>query len=145
MGDEVLAHFPETRFDIEEGGKCLAFDRGTACVFHLSRVVEAGLYHISREAQKCRIVYPGPGSTRSWEHWLSPIEAELRKDRKLKSDVWNAVEPSYATMVNLLRAVSAAWRHPTLQGEAKYTVEEARDIFDATCEFMRYVATAKFS
>jgi hypothetical protein len=123
----------------------LALGRGTACVFHLSRVVEAGLCYLSKEAQKHQIVCPDPGSTRSWERWLNPIEAELRKDRKQKANDWNAVEPSYATIVNLLRAVSAAWRHPTLPGEAKYTVEEARDIFDATYEFMRYAATTRFS
>jgi hypothetical protein len=145
MGDEVLVRFPEARFDIEEGGKCLALGRGAACVFHLSRVVEAGLRHISREAQKYQIVCPDPGSTRSWERWFNPIEAELRKDRKQKTDDWNVVEPNYATIVNLLRTVSAAWRHPTLEGEAKYTVEEARDIFDATYEFMRYAATLRLS
>jgi len=145
VGDEVLTRFPETRFDIEEGGKCLALGRGTACVFHLSRVVEAGLRHIAREARKYQIVCPDPGLPQSWEHWLNPIEAELHKERKQKTDDWNAVEPNYAMIVDLLRKVSVAWRHPTLIGEPKYTVEEARDIFDATYEFMRYTATIKFS
>jgi hypothetical protein len=145
LGDEVLSRFPEARFDLEEGGKCLALGRATACVFHLSRAVEVGLCYISKEAQKYQIMCPASGSTRSWERWLNPIEAELGKDRKQKTDDWNAVEPNYATIVSLLRAVSAAWRYPTLQGEAKYTVEEARDIFDATNEFMQYAATARFS
>jgi len=145
IGDELLSRFPETLFDIEEGGKCLALGRGTACVFHLSRVVKVGLCYLSKEAQKYQIVCPDFGSTRSWEHWLNPIEAELRKDRRRKTDDWNAVEPNYATIVKLLRTVSVAWRHPTLQGEAKYTVEEARDIFDAIYEFMQYAATAKLS
>lgn len=145
MGDDVLTRFPETRFDIEEGGKCLALGRGTACVFHLSRVVKAGLCYIAKEARKHQIACPDAGSGRSWDAWLNPIEAELRKDRTHKTDEWNAVEPSYATVAHLLRAVSAAWRHPTLQGEAKYTVEEAGDIFDATYEFMQYAATARFS
>lgn len=145
IGDEVLARFPETLFDVEEGGKCLALGRGAACVFHLSRVVEVGLCYLSNEAQKFQIVCPDSGPTRSWEQWLHPIEAELRKDRKQKTEEWNAVEPNYATIVKLLHTVSAAWRYPTLQGEAKYTVEEAREIFDATYEFMQYVATAKLS
>jgi hypothetical protein len=145
MGDEVLARFPEARFDIEEGGKCLALGRGTACVFHLSRVVEVGLRYISREAQKYQIGCPDPSLTRSWDGWLNPIETELRKERKHKADDWNAVEPNYVTTLKLLRTLGAAWRHPTLQGQAKYTVEEAGEIFCTTLEFMRHTATARFS
>lgn len=145
IDDVVLGRFPETRFDLEEGRKCLALGRGTACVFHLSRVIEVGLRYIGKEAQKYQIMCPDLGATRSWERWLNPIEDKLGKDRKRKHDDWQAVEQNYATMVSLLRMASAAWRHPTLQGADKYTLEEARDIFDSMYEFMRHAATAKFS
>lgn len=145
IGDEVLARFPEARFDLEEGGKCLALGRGTACVFHLSRVIEVGLSYISRQAQKHQIECPASNSARSWAQWLHPIEAELKKERKRRTGDWSAVESNYVIIVNLLRAVQAAWRHPTLQGEAKYTIEEARDIFNATNEFMQYTATARLA
>jgi hypothetical protein len=145
IGEEVIARFPESLFDIEEGGKCLAVDRGTACVFHLSRVLHSALRYISNEARKHRIECLDPSSTQLWNRWIDPIEAELGRERKRKTSEWSAVEPSYAKIVSHLRTVSTAWRSPTLQGERKYTVEEARDIFDVTCEFMRYVATAKLS
>ncbi|OQW33522.1 MAG: hypothetical protein A4E19_03790 [Nitrospira sp. SG-bin1] len=145
IDDKVYERFPETRFDLEEGRKCLTLGCGTACIFHLSRAIEVGLRYIAREAQKHGIACPDPEATQSWDHWLQPIEINLGKNRKRKQDGWNAVEQNYATTVNLLRMVSSAWRHPTLRGADKYTVEEARDVFDSTYEFMRYLATAKFS
>lgn len=43
FGSEVWERFPSANSDIEEAGKCLACNRGTATVFHLMRVMEAGL------------------------------------------------------------------------------------------------------
>jgi hypothetical protein len=34
IGDDVIAKFPEAGHDAEEAGKCLAYGRGTATVFH---------------------------------------------------------------------------------------------------------------
>ena len=43
FGDDVARAFPSSKGDIDEAGKCLALDRGTACVFHLMRILEIGL------------------------------------------------------------------------------------------------------
>jgi hypothetical protein len=43
FGKEVNDRFPLAIDDIEEAGKCLALFRGTACVLHTMRVMEAGL------------------------------------------------------------------------------------------------------
>jgi len=43
FGDDVFAKFQSANDDIFEAGMCLALDRGTACVLHLMRVLEAGL------------------------------------------------------------------------------------------------------
>lgn len=39
----VFPSFPSTKYDVTEALKCYAFGRGTACVFHLMRVLERGL------------------------------------------------------------------------------------------------------
>jgi len=143
MGDEVIAKFPSAIFDIEEAGKCLAITRETACVFHLMRIMEAGLRYLCVEAASFGISIPDPDSNRSWSGWLDPIEKELRKDRKLKTAEWNAIEPAYAQVAAHLRTVSTAWRNPTMHVGTKYTPEEAEDIFNATRGFMRHLSTAK--
>ena len=38
-----LTHFPGASFDVTEAGNCFAFERFTACVYHLMRVAEFGL------------------------------------------------------------------------------------------------------
>lgn len=40
FGEAVDEAFPDINYDIEEAGKCLAFGRSTACVFHLMRAAE---------------------------------------------------------------------------------------------------------
>ena len=141
MGAEVLKMFPDIVHDLEEAGKSLALDRSTACVFHLMRIMEAGLRHLCTEAQSFGISIPDPASNRSWAGWLDPIEKEIRKDRNVKSGDWNAIEPLYAQVCAHLRTVSTAWRNPTMHVGQKYTPEESRDIFNATKSFMIHLAT----
>jgi hypothetical protein len=43
FGNEVYDKFPAMQEDISEAGKCIAFDRPTAAVFHLMRVMEIGV------------------------------------------------------------------------------------------------------
>ena len=63
FGEEVIKSFPSTMVDIEEAGKCLAVGRGTACVFHLCRVLELGL---RATAKRLGIPYAP-----SWESYLT--------------------------------------------------------------------------
>src|SRR5262249_39536541 len=48
FGEEVATKFVPANQDIEEAGKCLALSRGTATVFHLMRVMEAGLKALAK-------------------------------------------------------------------------------------------------
>lgn len=48
FGDEVFTKFPSANNDIFEVGTCLALERGTACVMHLMRIIEAGLGRLQR-------------------------------------------------------------------------------------------------
>jgi hypothetical protein len=43
FGNEVYDKFPAMQEDISEAGKCIAFDRPTAAVFHLMRVMDIGV------------------------------------------------------------------------------------------------------
>src|SRR5258708_7512857 len=64
-GVDVLDKFPSAILDMEEAGKCLAFDRNTACVFHCMRVMEVGLKTL---ASALGIPYAP-----SWESYLTQI------------------------------------------------------------------------
>src|SRR5438445_4566813 len=68
FGKEVAARFPESGEDIAEAGKCLALDRGTACVMHLQRVLECGLAALG-------LATP----LRDWGKYVEEIAKELER------------------------------------------------------------------
>jgi hypothetical protein len=49
FGEEVFTAFSFAREDIEEAEKCLAFERGTAAVFHLMRALESSVQVIANK------------------------------------------------------------------------------------------------
>ncbi len=65
FGERVFQAFPSANYDIAEAGKCLACERSTAAVFHLMRVMEAGLKVLARGMD---ITYAP-----SWESYLTQI------------------------------------------------------------------------
>jgi len=46
---DAINRFPKTLNDVEEAGKCLACARGTACVFHLMRIMETALRTLAND------------------------------------------------------------------------------------------------
>jgi hypothetical protein len=130
MGEEVIAQFPEITFDIEEAGKCLALERGTACVFHLMRIMEAGLRTVAK-ALTVDVL-----SNRSWDSMLKKMHAAIEAQHA--RDEWTDF---YNEIVAKGYAVKDAWRNPTMHIEKKYTPEEAKDIFHAVRGFLRHLAS----
>lgn len=129
-GTDVRAKFPSATYDIDEAGKCLAFGRSTACVFHLMRVMEITLKAISR----CLAL--GVPTNPNWGTWLSPIRAEMQKRRSgwsdftLFQDCWQRID-----------AIKDAQRNQTMHVETVYTEEEALLIFKNTEAFLKKVAS----
>jgi hypothetical protein len=48
FGEQSVYKFPDLQDDIREAGNCLALGRGTACVFHLMRIMEAAVQTLER-------------------------------------------------------------------------------------------------
>jgi len=129
FGHEVAKKFVGSNEDIEEAAKCLALGRGTACVFHLMRVME---YAVQRFAAN--------------------VGAELPADKKIIDMEWGpliiainkVVSPMppgekrerYASISAHLDSVGRGWRNPTMHPKQTYTSDEARVIWDAVKAFM---------
>ena len=135
FGAEVTTAFPSAVVDIEEAGKCFAFERWTASVFHLMRVMEMGL-RVLGDTLKLP-----PNTNRNWEAILRKCDEELRKPFADKSPEWKSDEPFFAGATAMLRSVKDAWRNPTMHVEKVYTEEQAQDIWNAVKGFMRHLAT----
>jgi hypothetical protein len=124
--------------DIKESGKCLAFDRGTASVFHLMRVMECGLRSLGASLNNPDL---DPKRNPSWETILKKCDNELQKPLKDRSSEWRQDEVFFSTAVANLRAVKNAWRNTSLHIERDYTPEEAEDVWNAVKAFIRHLAT----
>jgi hypothetical protein len=135
----TIAAFPKSTHDIEEASKCLALRRNTACVFHLMRVMGAGVTALGKSLNE-----PTLNASRNltWDNVLRRCARELEKPFKEMSPVWQSDKEFYATATTKLFAVKDAWRNPNAHevGE-KYIDEEAEDIYRTVRSFMRHLAT----
>lgn len=139
FGPEVAARFPSASDDIREAGKCLAFDRGTASVFHLMRVMERALYALGASLNDPALQ---PITTKNWDDILSRCRGQLKKDLKDREPEWRAHPEFYADCTDRLIAVKEAWRNPTMHIRPDgYSVEQAEEVFARVRSFMQRVAT----
>src|SRR5204862_4999266 len=78
FGEEFKEKFPQANSEICEAGKCFAFDRYTACVFHLTRSLEIAL----------RVLFVSLGmppriwSVTKWQKILERIAGKIKKNNE---------------------------------------------------------------
>ena len=135
----MIAAFPKATYDIEEASKCLSFRRNTACVFHLMRVMGAGVTALGKSINEPTL---DASHNLTWDNVLRRCAKELEKPFKEMSPVWQSDKQFYATATTKLFAVKDSWRNPNAHelGD-KYTNEEAEDIYRTIRSFMRHLAT----
>lgn len=132
-GEEVRDKFPRIGYDLDEAGKCLALGRSTAVVFHLMRILEAGL----RAVHGCLgIGVELVGNDRNWGNVLARIREEIRR----RDSKW-AEKDYFKEIYARLDAVKDAWRNDTMHVEGVYTEDEAKVLFDNTRAFMQKIAS----
>lgn len=118
---DVLSVLPECGYDIEEAAKCLSLDRSTASAFHSMRVVEVGLKHLWKNTG----LKP---TAKDWGAYLAAIDGYAPSRP-------NSI--ALQSVSNHLKTIKNAWRNPTMHVEAKYTEEEAADIYNALKPLMK--------
>jgi hypothetical protein len=128
FGHDVESKFPKASEDIVEAAKCLAFQRPTATVFHLMRVME-----IAVQGLFSKILAKGT-IDRPWGMLLSDIAAAIALlPTKAERDAWSEVK-------SLLYHVKQAWRNDVMHPKQTYTQQEAESIFLAVKAFMASLA-----
>lgn len=133
FGKQVSDSFPSAAYDISEAGKCLALDRGTACVFHLMRVMETALREVASalSIQECH----------EWGRYLNAIRDKVVAMKKSDPQWFKANGGFYNEVQAHLSAVKLTWRNPTMHVVNRYGEESAKDIFESVRMFMAHVAT----
>lgn len=134
----VITQFPSITIDIEEACKCLALERYTGSVFHLMRIMEAGLRSLAASLNDPSL---DPRRNPSWESILKKCDDELKKPLAQRAPEWTANEPFFSGAAVRLRGVKDSWRNPTMHVEAVYPEAIAVDIFNHCASFMRHVAS----
>ena len=129
FGFQVAERFPSASDDIEEAGKCLALNRATACVFHLMRVLEFGLYVLAEDLAIDNI-------RENWQNAIDQIDKAIRSLPKTDER-----KDLYADAATNFMHIKDAWRNRTMHVGRIYTDEKAQQIFDNTKVCMQALAT----
>jgi hypothetical protein len=137
----ICTAFPEAIEDLQEAAYCLLFCRHSAAIFHLMRVIEAGVLRMARLAG---IQDPKP----SWGAILKRIETYALRTKH--DDLLPETNQHIAFLREVLprmQAIQHAWRNPISHVEQDLTVPHGRasgdtagEIMGAVNMFMRLVA-----
>jgi len=135
FGKDVHDNFPSAEFDIREAGNCFAFGRQLACVFHLSRVVEALLGAIDKDLG---II----DRNTTWNYYITGLHSKmLVKYPEPKDQHHTKMRAFYLAMENRLREAKDVWRDDATHDASKrFTDEEAEDLIQAVRLLMRHAA-----
>jgi hypothetical protein len=130
----VIARFDRLTFDIDEAEKSFALNRFTACVFHLMRVVEAGIQEWGTLLQ---VKDP-------YEKEWGIIGNEIKQRIDGFPDTTSAEKAHKATLHDVkahFDSVRWAWRNRTMHPKQTYTEEEAEPLLARVREFMVRLVT----
>lgn len=136
FGVEVAKAFHSASNDIEEAGKCLAFERWTAAVFHLSRIAEIATVQIGK---KVGYKSPKEGFSEVLKYMDNQLE-RVRKDYKNASPSFKGNVDFLSNVTAQMHVVNQAWRQRVAHLDKKYTEEEALRIWSATKGLMEQLA-----
>jgi hypothetical protein len=138
FGKDFETKFPSAVFEIDECGKCLAFERPTAAVFHLMRIMEIGVRAVAR----CLgIPDPLKPAERNWGFILGAVKKGIDTRWPTTADRHAGDGSLFEDVYASLDAVRNPWRNATMHVENKYTPEEAEHIFVAVRGFMKKLAS----
>lgn len=130
-GTGVANRFAPAADDIEEAGKCLAFGRATACVFHLMRVLEVGLQAL---ADKLQI-----SMEQNWQKLLNSVNGAIKRLPHGTAEEKELLSKHSAAAL-FLQQVKDAWRNDVMHPRASYTEEQAQEIDGVTKSLMAKLA-----
>ena len=137
FGPLVAKRFSAANKDISAASRCFALDEGTACVFHLMRVLELGLKALAADVGL-------PTDAVAREQWKNIIDQIEKKIREMEAG------PKTANKTERTQALSAAavqfryfkdaWRNHVSHAHAAYDEREASTVFSHVEAFMTQLA-----
>ncbi len=126
LSPNVYEALPEiARYDFDEAGKYIAFERPTAAAFHLLRGTESVLRDYS-----CSVVKSNRVKTLLW----GPMVNHLRDRKK---------NPPPKGLLSNLDNIRVHLRNPTAHPEKIYDIDEVQDLFGLSVEIVNRMVKSK--
>ena len=144
FGPDVVRRLPDVDRDIRAAFQCWMFDQPSACVFHLTRVVEGALkalVKLARVQNKINRVWP------TWETYLTALHNKVNPPQPKKQGVKiRRMKPEDETFFGgataAIRDISRAWRSRIVHEPGwGYSEPVATQILDHVEMFARHVVT----
>ncbi len=133
ISDAAAAAFPSCVRDLQDAGRCFAFDQWTASVLHLMRALEIPIAALA----KALAFTP---SSPNWEIVLNECEREIRKIGQVKATPnWKDDEQFYSEAALNFRYFKNAWRNHVTHGRQTYDKREAYEILTHIAAFMDHL------
>jgi hypothetical protein len=133
LDENVLQKLPSIVSDLEEGSKCFALGRPTACVFHMMRVMEICVQKLGKRF-KVKLA-----QEKNWQVILDQINKAIKNMHPKTIRGKNRLS-EYAAIAAHLYSVKAAWRNSVIHPKASYTDEEAEEVLRHVIIFVNHLA-----
>jgi hypothetical protein len=134
--EKTTARFTKSVFDMEEAGKCLALERYSACVFHLMRILDAGLKQLGGHYN---IQVKNP----NWGEYVQQMKLRVKAVRDSNPDEAHAIEgiiEKYTALAGIRNPLAHSDELLPIDSihriEKKYTPDEAVRQFENVRLFM---------
>jgi hypothetical protein len=137
FSEKAQRRFRKAVDDMVEAGKCLALGRFTACVFHLTRVVEIGAKRFAKRL---------PGLSLSHKATLGAIAKGISDEVVNMPNATpqeTARKEEFSRIADHLSHFTAGWRNKTNHPGLSYNEEQATLMFQNVREFMQRLADLK--
>lgn len=155
FGTAVNDAFPSAKDDIKSAGNCLAFENGTAAVFHLMRAVEWSLRGLCKHFGIIRIPRSKKPSIRKkyipleysqWEKMLEELQEGVDKkiDKMAAGKRKREMQQFYYPLLQDIKGFKDAFRNHTMHSRdatTKYNQDEAKAVFTYVQRFLMVLAT----
>lgn len=126
--------------EVDEAAKCFALCRYPATVFHMMRVLEAGLNGLAGELSV-------PFEHANWENIINNIEARLQSMEKAPNSPPDPHRKArlhfYGEAARHFRFLKEAWRNYAMHTKETYDKGTAFSVLHHTTEFMRQLAVKR--
>jgi hypothetical protein len=123
-----MEDFPAAKFEAQEAGNCLAFERFTACVYHLMRCVEFGLISAAKSAN-----VGDEKINKGWDGCIGGINSYVNVVGSTKTPAdWQHTVKIYGDLASWFTTMQKGWRNPVSHVPRIYSEATATGMFSAT-------------